>query len=147
MSFISRAIGGLAAGLGATVIMSLAFAAAKKAHALPTLPPMIIVRDISPQLRDDSAPSVAAIAHVSYGALAGAAFSVLVPRGWGNPITGALFGIGVWAVGYEGWLPFLGILPPAHKDARPRAVSILLAHVIYGASLGRLSARGSAGWH
>ena len=51
---------------------------------------------------------------------------------------GATYGFLVWAAGYEGWVPMLGILPPAHRDRRSRVATMMLAHLVYGSVLGRL---------
>lgn len=53
-----------------------------------------------------------------------------------NIWTGATYGFVVWNAGYEGWLPLLGILPPAHRDARGRAITMLVAPTVYGVALG-----------
>lgn len=58
-----------------------------------------------------------------------------------NAATGAAFGLAVWAAGYEGWVPAMGVLPPAHRDKRSRALTMLAAHLVYGAVLGVASRR------
>jgi hypothetical protein len=45
---------------------------------------------------------------------------------------GALLGAIVWAVGYEGWLPATGLLPPAHRAPLARNATGLVSHVAYG---------------
>jgi hypothetical protein len=42
----------------------------------------------------------------------------------------------VWLAGYEGWLPMMGILPPAHRDDRGRVGTMVAAHLVFGAALG-----------
>jgi hypothetical protein len=57
-------------------------------------------------------------------------------------LAGAVFGSMVWAASYMGWVPALGIMPPAHRDRPDRPWSMLTAHWIYGATLGlRTAAR------
>ena len=51
---------------------------------------------------------------------------------------GALFGLLVWGVSYLGWVPAAKILPPAHRDRRDRQVTMVIAHLVFGASLGLL---------
>jgi hypothetical protein len=40
-------------------------------------------------------------------------------------------------VGYEVVMPAATGMPKAHRDKRRRAVTILIAHIVYGAALGR----------
>lgn len=46
---------------------------------------------------------------------------------------GALVGALVWLIGYEGWLPAIGLTPPAHRVPLSKNASGLAAHVAYGA--------------
>jgi hypothetical protein len=83
-----------------------------------------------------------ALAHLGFGAGAGAIYAWWSARGSGRrgPLQGAAFGTLVWLGSYAGWVPALGILPPPHRDRRDRQGSMLLAHWVYGAALGaRLS--------
>ena len=57
---------------------------------------------------------------------------------------GTIYGALVYAAGYEGWLPVLGILPPAHRDRRGRVAIMLFAHLVYGASLAYANRRVAA---
>lgn len=74
--------------------------------------------------------------HFGYGtsfgvayALAQRAFAVERPF-----LSGPLFGILLWAVGYCGWLPLLGIYPPpAHLPKRKVLAEIITTHLVYGA--------------
>ena len=66
----------------------------------------------------------------------GALYSCLVPFRFQDPGTGTVFGAVVWLAGYEGWLPAMDILPPAHKDRPGRAANVFIAHLVYGWTLG-----------
>ncbi|WP_413249430.1 hypothetical protein [Sinomonas flava] len=66
----------------------------------------------------------------------GALYACAVPGRLQEPGTGTAFGALVWLASYEGWLPALGIFPPAHEDRPSRSVSIFLAHLVYGWTLG-----------
>jgi hypothetical protein len=44
---------------------------------------------------------------------------------------------------YQGWIPALGIMPPASEDRPDRPRVMLLAHLVYGAILGNIVARRS----
>jgi hypothetical protein len=46
---------------------------------------------------------------------------------------GAALGALVWLVGYEGWLPALGLMPPAHRVPLAKNATSLASHVAYGA--------------
>lgn len=45
---------------------------------------------------------------------------------------GAALGVLVWLVGYEGWLPALGVVPPAHRVPLGKNASSFASHVAYG---------------
>ncbi|HEX6835565.1 MAG TPA: hypothetical protein VF334_03275 [Polyangia bacterium] len=45
---------------------------------------------------------------------------------------GAVLGAVVWIIGYEGWLPALGVVPPAHRVPLGKNASSLASHVAYG---------------
>lgn len=121
--------------------MSAALGLADLCGVMDRQPPRIIVEDLLPGLSKKETNAVALVSHLGYGAGAGAAYGVLVAPARRNAWTGALYGIGVWAMGYEGWLPLLGILTPAHRDKRGRAVTMFAAHIVYGAALGRAAGR------
>ena len=46
---------------------------------------------------------------------------------------GALLGAIVWLIGYEGWLPAVGLVPRAHRVPLAKNASGLASHVAYGA--------------
>jgi hypothetical protein len=67
---------------------------------------------------------LASFAHLAFGMGAGALFGLLPWRGQARPLSalqGILFGVGVWATSYHGWIPMLGILP------HPPETNVLLA--------------------
>ena len=45
---------------------------------------------------------------------------------------GALIGAAVWLIGYEGWLPAIGLIEPAHRVPLAKNASGLVSHVAYG---------------
>jgi uncharacterized membrane protein YagU involved in acid resistance len=45
---------------------------------------------------------------------------------------GPLFGTLLWAVGYCGWLPMLGLYPPPARLPKPKVTANILAHAVYG---------------
>jgi len=55
--------------------------------------------------------------HVGYAALTARSFSTIAPRRTATgAVSGALFGLGVWATSYVGWLPVSGVRQPITYD-------------------------------
>jgi hypothetical protein len=137
MKMIQALASGFGAGLAATVPMTATFSLAQRIGTIGQLPPNKAVEAIRPGLDDHSQTVLAGVAHFLVGGSAGAAYALLTKHTPRGIATGAIFGIGVWLVGYELVVPALTDMPRAHKDGRSRAVSIFLAHIVYGASLWR----------
>jgi|SRR5690625_4469930 len=72
------------------------------------------------------------LAHLGYGGLAGAVFALLPQRP-----KGLLYGPAVWAISYLGWLPGLQILRSARHHPSRRNGLMLIAHLVWGATLVR----------
>jgi uncharacterized membrane protein YagU involved in acid resistance len=53
-----------------------------------------------------------------------------------NPVKGSLAGLAVWTGSYLGWVPALGILPPATEHPWRRNVMMIVAHLVWGMTLG-----------
>lgn len=109
--------------------------------------------------RGSRGESVAAgVAHMGYGVGAGALYGVLQPRlaealpsalppavapaaarALSHPeAVGALYGLAVWAAGYQGWMPLAGVRP-ATTDHRPEQWPVPIAnHLLFGTVLARL---------
>ncbi|MDB5294329.1 MAG: hypothetical protein JWO31_312, partial [Phycisphaerales bacterium] len=81
-------------------------------------------------------------AHFAFGAAAGAAYAATAGRLPGPPaVKGSAFGVGVWAASYLGWLPAVGLLPPATEESARRNLIMIGAHVVWGAAAGVLHDR------
>lgn len=130
-----RIPGGVLAGLAATVPMTAVLEAASRLHLLDEPPPVRIVQHLLPGLSVGGTRAVATIAHLAYGGAVGALAAELAPRSALRRRATVTYALLVWLVSYEGWVPVAGVLPPAHRDRRSRALSILLAHVVYGLAL------------
>src|SRR3954468_21555471 len=130
-------VAGAAAGMVATVAMSAAPALAARAGLLQEPPPRAIVRRLLPGLSPEAGDAGALLAHLGYGTAGGVVHRGLL--GGPGPAASALYGVALWAGGYEGWVPLIGALPPAHLDDRRRQASMAVAHVVYGAVLGALA--------
>jgi hypothetical protein len=104
-----------------------------------TPPPQRIADTLLPSRSTAERRAAAAVIHVAIGVGSGALFGLTRRRRRVGPVAGAIFGLGVWAVGYELMVPALGVLPPAHRDEKARRAALIQAHLIYGAILGALS--------
>jgi len=138
---VGTAVRGAASGLVATAAMSVFLIGAQRAGLLGKQPPLIIVESMAPELPEEESRPTSVAAHVGYGVAGGVMYRLLTRLVPGGTASGVAFGLGVWAASYEGWLPALGILPPAHRDRPGRRWTMVVAHVIYGATLGRLARR------
>ncbi|MEO7000353.1 MAG: hypothetical protein ABI068_00930 [Ktedonobacterales bacterium] len=75
----------------------------------------------------------ACVSHFGYGTLGGIGYActshgVKLPTG----VRGLIFGFGLFAISYLGWLPSLGILRPATTYSVNRSLGLLAAHLVYG---------------
>ncbi len=93
-------------------------------------------RRIMHQLVGSRSAVLATAGHFAFGSGCGAAFAVIPkPRAVPPYVSGAVFGLGVWALGYAAVLPALGILAPP-EDTPKRAATMIPAHLVYGITLG-----------
>src|SRR5690606_1983384 len=71
------------------------------------------------------------LAHCGYGSAAGAGYGIARPRVMHRrtgALAGALYGLGVWAMGYAGWLPLAGVRQGTVREPPPRWSNPLLSH-------------------
>jgi uncharacterized membrane protein YagU involved in acid resistance len=138
---------GAAAGLAATIPMTLAMETARAM--LPgernrRMPPREIVdrtieKTAEPQTLDSSERTVlTGIAHFAFGAAAGAVYGLLVGARRSNMALGVGYGLAVWATAYGVGLPSLGLHPAAARDTPDRNEVLIASHVVWGAALGIL---------
>lgn len=128
-------------GAAATGSMSAFFGLSDVSGYMNNEPPRLIVQKFLPMLSPDETDAAAVVAHVGYGVSAGTLYGALVKPRWRGLITGVVYGLAIWAISYEGWVPALGIMPPPQKDKPSRALTLLLAHVVYGGTLGVVAGR------
>lgn len=144
----TNAILGAGAGVVSTLAMSALMYGAQRAGFTGKLPPKKITQRALERLRaprSRAADQAATFAgHLSYGSACGAFYNRSL-RGRllkNRPVAeGMLFGGLVWVVSYFGWVPALRIMPPPTKDRPGRSITMLLAHLVFGAVLGKLSPR------
>ena len=144
---IGRLIASAAAGVIATGTMSIAMGLFKLGGFLGEPPPVKLTRRIlGPLGVNRSRPRTLALAtiasHLGYGT-AVAMLHELVP-GRSSAAKGTAFGLAVWGVSYGGWIPKLGLMPRPALDRPGRPTSMILAHLVYGATLGFVRSR--LGW-
>jgi hypothetical protein len=150
---------GAGAGLVATVAMSAVLLAARRVVALGEPPPKRIADAALHALGEERPPDwlrnvSAVVGHFGFGMTVGVLFTLLhrlrpqplgpIPRGIG-------FASIVWFASYQGWIPALGIMPPALRARPERSMTMLVAHWVYGATLGACIGRmtgdtARAGW-
>ena len=141
-------ISGAAAGLVATVPMTLAMAAMHRqlpAREQQPLPPRRITMRAAGKVGarkhlDESQRTAATlVAHFGYGAAIGSVLAAVAPRGAGKAAAaGAGFGLVVWTVSYLGLMPALGLHPPATRDTARRNLLMIAAHLVWGSTAGVL---------
>lgn len=144
------AAAGAVAGAAATIPMSVLMWQAQRAGWMGEQPPRKIT-DEALDAADDTLVDVdldppeparkglTALNHLTFGAVAGVPFALvhrLTPEALARVPAGAAYGIGVWASAYLGWVPALGIMPPADRDRSGRPASMIAAHLVYGSVLG-----------
>lgn len=143
---MNRILLGALAGLAATAPMSLAM---KLMHErLPKdeqypLPPRAVTMEVAEevgvkeQLDEPEREALTWVSHFAYGAACGALYAPLASRsGLPHALTGAAFGVAVWAGSYLGWLPAAGILRPATEHPPRRVALMIAAHVVWGVAAG-----------
>lgn len=77
--------------------------------------------------------------HFAYGAVFGASYALFedqIPMH--SSLKGGLAGVALWAGSYLGWLPATGILTPATQHPWRRNLLMVVAHVIWGMTLGEM---------
>lgn len=141
---LAGALGGVAGGVAMTVMMTKVAPRVVPRSMLPDPPaPEKTVRWAEREsgrpdaLSGKSEKSAALAAHLAYSAAAGAGYGLArssfrplqqVPI----PAAGALFGLTVWAVSFEGLLPALGVMERTTQHPPKRWPAPLLGHTMFG---------------
>ncbi|MDQ2785815.1 MAG: DUF1440 domain-containing protein [Chloroflexota bacterium] len=146
---VKAIVDGAFGGTVGTVAMSACMLAAGKAGLIGEHPPDTIagatLDAVGVRQQDEGVQDTLAILlHFGFGISCGALFGVLhrrLPFRVPAALHGMVFAAIIWATSYQGWIPALGIMPPASKDRPDRPRVMLLAHLVYGALLGATVAR------
>ena len=143
---MNKILAGAVAGLGATVPMTVAMeimhAALPDEEQYP-LPPRIIAMkaaeavDLRKEMGEEERTAATLVSHFAYGAVTGALYAPLKRKIPLPPaLSGACYGLAVWAGSYLGLLPALGVLQPATRHPVRRTALMIAAHLVWGAALG-----------
>jgi hypothetical protein len=149
---LAGAVGGALAGAPMAVAMRAMQQSAPSAR-WRALPPKQITLELARRvglarkLDERGRNATTAAAHIGYGSAAGALYpyaSRVLPGP--TALKGALFGVGLWAGSYLGWLPATGVLRSATREPAGRNAMMIGAHVVWGVATAltaeRLIARG-----
>lgn len=147
---------GVGAGILATTTMTAGMFVLQKVGLLGRMPPRLLTERTLARLglrRKTSRTSrklLTAVMHYGFGATMGAVFEVgksaLESRQGRAPnaaIVGSGIGFGtlVWVASYMGWVPAARLMPWPSEDRPGRPTSMVLAHWIFGATLGVFGTR------
>lgn len=147
MSVAKRALAGSLAGFLATIPMSILMKAwhrrLPRSERRP-LPPAAVTANLAKKAGvsdalDNSPLGTAAVlaGHFGYGAATGAIYGPAAAKVKAPPaVKGAVYGLAVYAGSYLGYLPALGLIQPATEHPRRRVALMVVAHLVWGASLG-----------
>ena len=146
----NRVLRGAAAGCAATVPMTIvmeALRAVLPAEQHRRMPPREVVdRTIdkaeeavgNAELDRDDRVALTAVAHLAFGAAAGAVYGATTSSQRPSVFTGIAYGLAVWAIAYGVGLPSLGLHPAAARDTSDRNEVLIASHVVWGAALATL---------
>lgn len=96
------------------------------------LPPREIIGSVLPEIVDEPATGATLAAHFTYGALSGAALSMIDRKPTvGSGVAG---GLAIWLASYMGWIPAFNILKPATRHPSSRNALMIFAHVVWGSA-------------
>lgn len=148
MPWMARTVGGALGIVPMTAVMLVLFRRLPSAQQYH-LPPREITEEVAHRVGrldrlagDRGLAGASLVAHLLFGALAGAVFHPLSSPGLRHPILkGSLYGIAVWALSYLGWIPALHILKPATEHPAPRNRMMIIAHLVWGASAALVAQR------
>ncbi len=85
-------------------------------------------------LTESQEMKVAMGAHFAYGSGSGAVYGLLRSQldGLPAPLMGAMFGVGLWAFSFEGWMPALGVQEATTEKPPQKWPMPVMAHIVYG---------------
>lgn len=154
---LSRSVArGVGAGMVATTTMTAGMFIFQKAGLLGRMPPRLLAErtlalfGLRRKTSRTSRKLLTAALHYGFGAAMGALFEVgrsaiATRNGRASNValvgSGVAFGTLVWAASYMGWVPAVGLMPRPSHDRPGRPTSMVLAHWIFGGTLGAIGTR------
>ena len=109
------------------------------------LPPRLITEEITQRMGirqripEQGLIGLTIFSHFAYGAVFGASYALFEDQiRMHSSLKGGLAGVALWAGSYLGWLPATGILTPATQHPWRRNLLMVVAHVIWGMTLGEV---------
>jgi uncharacterized membrane protein YagU involved in acid resistance len=146
---LRKLIKGAIAGFVATASMSISMLVGwrllpeREKHPLP---PRLITEEITERagiedyLTENELIGLTILSHFGYGALFGSIYALFDERiSIRSSLKGALAGLALWVGSYLGWLPAMGILRPATRHPWRRNLLMILAHIVWGVTLGEVT--------
>jgi uncharacterized membrane protein YagU involved in acid resistance len=142
-------VAGAVAGFCATIPMTVAMHAWHRRlpwaqrEALPPKPITLrVLAAMNARPRTSSGQDLATMAaHFAFGTTVGVPYGCCVHFARHESLlTGMLYGAGLWALSYLGALPSLGLYRSPLKEPLERQALVLGAHLVWGATLGALTA-------
>lgn len=112
------------------------------------LPPRLIMEEVTERaevkhhLTENELIGLTVSSHFGYGALFGSLYGLFeqeIPIH--SSLKGAFAGLVLWAGSYLGWLPVMRILRPATHHPWRRNLLMILAHIIWGVTLGEVTGK------
>lgn len=123
----------------ATVPMTVAMAIARRflpsRQHYPVPPRLITERWLDHDHSETGVQAWTVVNHFAFGATAGGLYSGLGLDKRKPAVTGPAFGTAVWVISYLGWVPALGLMPPATRQPGERNAMMIAAHLLWGAAL------------
>jgi uncharacterized membrane protein YagU involved in acid resistance len=85
-----------------------------------------------PPRREPDRRALTLTAHYAYGTTLGGVYALIAPRTPVAALAGSVpFALSVWVGSYLGWLPAVGLQPPATRESVPRNALMIAAHVVW----------------
>jgi hypothetical protein len=148
---MQKLLAGAIAGTAATAPMTVAMKALQRqspAARRRAIPPREITRELARRAgiaprKNGAAEDLATTAnHFGYGGAVGALYPYTAARlPAPTLVRGMLFGVGVWAASYLGWLPATGVFRAATREPAGRNAMMIGAHLVWGGTLALLAER------
>ena len=89
----------------------------------------VAVRERIPEAVESGAAKLLAL---GYGLTFGVLYAMYRPKAGASVHDGIALGVANWATGYVGWLPALGLMPPAWQQQPRQVTAGVVEHVVYG---------------